>query len=489
LTSQFSRTKWRCAHMVELLGTLLKRRSAVDSRAEVFESQPEDSSADFCAGLTFSGSTPTAQEWLKSRPKSEEEDRVAELLALGLEGRGPRPEHAPTSREGGAPDVAGAAAGEDVESARRELQAERECLKRAAADLELREHEMRQLSEREQTLRAELEAMRESKIDGDQREQALRDELEELRQRKQHEKENQDYPLPAWLDQAVGTANVGVVGESGVGKSLLINKLRNLPPAAEGWAPVGVNETTMEPTMYPFPNEPRVRFWDLPGAGTTAFPREEYLATMGLRYFDAVLVVSAGRFTETEVALAKELENHGVPFFMVRTKVDIDVWNNEQDNSVDEATTLQQIRADLSRRGVVHPYLVSSRERHKHDMMNLLCDIFPILRQLPDLESVGDGFDSEAWLLPDAYSELISRVQGCWRTTSAVYIVQGHAVHVTRADGSCGMTALEERESKVWWSGNFYVDKRATLRAQRFGELRWEHRTRKTTTILWHWVG
>ena len=62
--------------------------------------------------------------------------------------------------------------------------------------------------------------------------------------------------------------NIAVVGNSGVGKSLLINRcvvvqlaeghgdtadvrrLRKLRPQAEGWAAVGVNETTKAPTMH-----------------------------------------------------------------------------------------------------------------------------------------------------------------------------------------------------------------------------------------------
>ena len=140
----------------------------------------------------------------------------------------------------------------------------------------------------------------------------------------------------AWLDKVEGCINIAVVGNSGVGKSLLINRLRRLRPKAEGWAPVGVNETTREPTMqllkafqgisrlrsrgfeafglcfsaprgleaprYPYPSQPSVRLWDLPGAGTVAVPAETYLQDMGLRYFDRVVVVSAQRFTEMEVA-------------------------------------------------------------------------------------------------------------------------------------------------------------------------------------------
>ena len=128
--------------------------------------------------------------------------------------------------------------------------------------------------------------------------------------------------------------NIAVVGNSGVGKSLLINRhascsaaatvraqssrrLRKLRPQAEGWAAVGVNETTRVPTMHQSQNippslfcvhywscvlegiriristylrnrelhaaleqlwpSPLVRLWDLPGAGTAAVPAETYL--------------------------------------------------------------------------------------------------------------------------------------------------------------------------------------------------------------------
>ena len=112
-----------------------------------------------------------------------------------------------------------------------------------------------------------------------------------------------DYPVPEWLTNSSGTLNVAVVGTSGVGKSLLINKMRRLKPGAQGWAPTGVKETTLRPTAYCFPGIDRVRLWDLPGAGTPGFPKESYLQTMGLRSFDSVLIVTANRFTSTDVML------------------------------------------------------------------------------------------------------------------------------------------------------------------------------------------
>merc|ERR1719313_738761 len=104
----------------------------------------------------------------------------------------------------------------------------------------------------------------------------------ERERQKQHDDLRKNYPQPAWLDNIEGTYNVGVVGNAGVGKSLLINKIRHLKPDDKDWAPVGVNETTMVPTPHCFPEAPQARLWDLPGGGTPKFPSETYIQDMGL---------------------------------------------------------------------------------------------------------------------------------------------------------------------------------------------------------------
>ena len=55
-----------------------------------------------------------------------------------------------------------------------------------------------------------------------------------------------------------------------------------------------------------------MRLWDLPGAGTPKFPLESYMRSMGIKYFDEVVIASAARFTETDLELMDELRMHGV---------------------------------------------------------------------------------------------------------------------------------------------------------------------------------
>merc|ERR1719162_1755788 len=166
---------------------------------------------------------------------------------------------------------------------------------------------------------------------------------------------------------------------------------------------------------------------------------------MGLRYFDTVLIVTAGRFTSMEIRLKEELEKHQVPFFMVRTKVDIDCWNNKEDNSVEKDETLEQIRDDMKNtHGIPDPYLVSSRDPEKYDMPKLMADLFPGLkRQLDPSAPAYSPEWGQAWAMPDAYSEVLSGIQGRWNDGYRTrYLIQGYHSHVTLREGQSAVLTL-----------------------------------------------
>jgi len=265
----------------------------------------------------------------------------------------------------------------------------------------------------------------------------------------------------------------------------LINSIRRVKPFEPFWAPVGVNETTNEPTCYPFPTERRIRLWDLPGAGTSSFPLETYVARMGLRYFDAVLLVSSSRFTRAEIEVSKELDDFEVPYYMVRTKVDLDVDNNIKDNGLEASATLQQIIEDFRHRGISSPYLVSSRDPDKYDLRRLVCEIFPTLRQIFDPESDEHSWMDDLWAIPEAYSELVSGIQGLWQNDGISYLVQGKEVHVTRLDGSCAEVSLLETDDRLWWGKHWYIELAAVTKALGTGELHFQVSQKGVRTFSW----
>jgi hypothetical protein len=237
--------------------------------------------------------------------------------------------------------------------------------------------------------------------------------------------------------------------------------------------------------------------WDVPGAGTEQFPQETYIQNMGLRYFDSVVIITAGRFTTTEVKLRSELAEHNVPYFMVRTKVDLDVWNNRLDNSVSDEETLRLIREDLQQHGEDKAYLVSSRDPEKYDMQRLLCDAFPGLRKHMDsLDFIFSSDDKsgwgDTWSLPVLLSQTVSGIQGQWMCEfdGSMYIIDGTEVHVTLQSGQAGVLQLVEKaEGKVWLDRRWYVDMTSVTKARESNELRWTPVDLVLKPLVWAWNG
>jgi len=464
----------------ELLGRLLSVRSAVEKGAQTWESAPADSQADasFFEGAEIER-IPVAAEWLKQRvTETPEEDVITDALGDVLKSRGSRPAHAPGAPTSDDADRINTLADSLMALQRQKLKERGEL-----------ETEKEQLAKREQEVAALEQEMRLEKQRQQQREIAL-----------------QHYPQPDWLVKYEGTMNVAVTGNAGVGKSLLINCIRRVKNGSCLWAEVGVVETTMSPTMYAFPGKQELRIWDLPGAGTEKFPLEGYTRNMGLRYFDSVLIVSAARSTETEIALRKELEHHGVPFLMVRTKVDIDIWNNlkDSDKTISEDATLESIREDLKQQhGTLkqEPYLVSSRDPDKYDMPALMREAFPGLKKT--LDATAPAFEpsdtsgwGDSWSLPAEQSTLLSAIQGQWKNSGSdgpacVYIVDGSKVHITLASGTALlMTVTEDHSGGIWWNNRWCLEAPAIATARETGELRWtpvDISVQKP--MIWRWDG
>ncbi|XP_012669840.2 interferon-inducible GTPase 1-like [Clupea harengus] len=180
------------------------------------------------------------------------------------------------------------------------------------------------------------------------------------------------------------TLNIAVTGESGVGKSSFVNAIRGLQDTDEGAAPTGVTETTMEPTMYPHPTMPNVNLWDLPGVGSPTFKAETYMKDVKYHNYDFFIIVSASRFKENDIMLAKEIKKKKKNFYFVHTKTDTDVTQEER-KGVREEATLQKIRTNcldnLRTLGPPPVFLITSENPERFDFLEMVKNIE---RDLPD---------------------------------------------------------------------------------------------------------
>ncbi|XP_074548530.1 interferon-inducible GTPase 5-like [Halichoeres trimaculatus] len=223
-----------------------------------------------------------------------------------------------------------------------------------------------------------------------------------------------------YLDKEKNIAlNIAITGESGSGKSTFVNAIRGVDDDDEKAAPTGVVETTEVVRDYPHPDFSNVTLWDLPGVGTMKFPAAEYLKKVGFERFDFFIIVSADRFRENDVKLAKEIRKMKKKFYFVRSKIDQDVSNEKirTEKSIryfSEEGTLGQIKDNctqgLRKQGFQSPqvFLVSSHKPHLYDFPDLLRTLE---RELPEHKK-------NAFLLamPNTSQEMIDRKKKAFKS-------------------------------------------------------------------------
>ena len=84
---------------------------------------------------------------------------------------------------------------------------------------------------------------------------------------------------------------------------------------------------------------------DLPGIGTITFPDLEiYCEKVELETYDTFLIFTASRFTQLELDLAKKIKEMDKSLFLVRTKVDLDEYNESRKKCHNTNVMLNRIR-------------------------------------------------------------------------------------------------------------------------------------------------
>ena len=141
-----------------------------------------------------------------------------------------------------------------------------------------------------------------------------------------------------------------------------------------------VTECTTEPTPYAHPTNSNIKFWDLPGIGTPNYPDlETYVQKVQLDKYDAFLILTAIRFTENDLRLAKKIRSMQKSFFFIRTKIDENVRakKKRKKQPYDEEAMLTNIRSDcLKNLGDLlsdekDVFLISNEEPDKWDFARL----------------------------------------------------------------------------------------------------------------------
>lgn len=185
--------------------------------------------------------------------------------------------------------------------------------------------------------------------------------------------------------------DIAVTGESGAGKSSLINAFLGLCPDDVGAAKTGVIETTMKATKYLHPIFSQVRLWDLPGMGTPSFKSKNYVKTMNLDVYDMFIVVISERVRENNMLLVDKIAQQKKPFYVIRTKIDNDMRSQRRKRNFSEANALKKIKEDCEK------YL---KEKNLDNDMFLVSAYEPLNYEMPRLM---DTFNNE---VPQIRAEL-----------------------------------------------------------------------------------
>ena len=142
--------------------------------------------------------------------------------------------------------------------------------------------------------------------------------------------------------------NLAITGQSGVGKSTLINAIRGLDDYHKEAAQIGITECTHNVKGYPHPDVKHLVLHDLPGAGTDSHPIDTYFRDKGLYGVDFMLVVMTKRAFSSDLTLAKIAQDRRIPVIFVRNQTDNDFKTMRKNPKYEDKTDEELIKLTIS---------------------------------------------------------------------------------------------------------------------------------------------
>jgi predicted GTPase len=193
--------------------------------------------------------------------------------------------------------------------------------------------------------------------------------------------------------------NIAFTGLSGVGKSSLINALRQVDDSDASAADVDIVECTEETKDFQHPTLPRLVLWDMPGAGTINNPAQTYFLDKRLYVFDCLIIVTGARVLQVDVEVAKQAQKFNLPVIFVRNKAReaLDTIQSKHpkqslEDSVKETKSkiIKSIQDQLSIYGVTAPTNIFVIEAHDYRQMithpeNLIFDEMSLLQHVAEV--------------------------------------------------------------------------------------------------------
>ena len=167
-----------------------------------------------------------------------------------------------------------------------------------------------------------------------------------------------------------------LLGRSAAGKSTFINTLRGVKEGQEGFADVGFGNTVEKITEYKHPLNENIIFCEVPGL-SMKFNQSKFQKMAKLSSYNYILLFFESVLTVDDEWLMVQIQKKGIPFCLVRSKVDNEV-NSNKGRKVGEKDTLLQIRqtikdslSDIKAFAKVEVFLISSEKPYIGEMSKL----------------------------------------------------------------------------------------------------------------------